>query len=315
MQCLNPGSFSTKNNLNFPHNYFDISKITPMFAVLNTYKSRECSDGSLHSVRRMRVIFLPATVNVEQYTVSVYPRVERQCAHSIREIVLSNGTGIDTFLLIPVSLCSMNLKTSRLLLLSAALRRAVATTAPPLRLINSLLTTFPRTIRVPELSQTRIPTPVPCKALGRSREGNRQFHPLSVRTNGTEAWHQACQPQEPEVAAVGTDSALPVHVLCDDPYAWFSQRGQRLHSCSIGILPSPRSNGVCYTGTFNIDGFIYTVGSPSIDGLYYEAMAKRCRHLQGIRGRQQRKKQRCALRYIERYPGAELPVWLAASEN
>ena len=149
---------------------------------------------------------------------------------------------------------------------------------------------------------------------------NRQFQASelavgSVRTNGTEAWHQACQPQEPEVAAVGTDSALPVHVLCSDPYAWFSQRGQRLHSCSIGILPSPRSNGVLYTGTFNIDGFIYTVGSPSIDGLYYEAMAKRCRHLQGIRGRQQRKKQRCALRYIERYPGAELPRWFAPSEN
>lgn len=153
-----------------------------------------------------------------------------------------------------------------------------------------------------------------------SPEGNRPCEASalavgSVRTNGTEAWHQACHPQEPEVAAVGTDSALPVHVLCHDPYAWFSQRGQRLHSVSIGILPLPRRNGVCYTGTFNIDGFIYTVGSPSIDGLYYEAMQKRCRHLQGIRGRQQRKKQRCALRYIERYPGAGLPRWFAPSEN
>ena len=110
-------------------------------------------------------------------------------------------------------------------------------------------------------------------------------------------------------------AALPVHVLCSDPYAWFSQRGQRLHSCSIGILPSPRSNGVLYTGTFNICGFIYTVGAASVDGLFIEAMQKRCRHLQGIRGRQQRKKQRCALRYIERYPGAELPRWFAPSEN
>ena len=153
-----------------------------------------------------------------------------------------------------------------------------------------------------------------------SPEGNSQFQASelavgSVRTNGTEAWHQACQPQEPEVAAVGTDSALPVHVLCHDPYAWFSQRGQRLHSVSIGILPSPRSNGVLYTGTFNICGFIYTVGATSVDGLFIEAMQKRCRHLQGIRGRQQRKKQRCALRYIERYPGAELPRWFAPSEN
>ena len=110
-------------------------------------------------------------------------------------------------------------------------------------------------------------------------------------------------------------SALPVHVLCSDPYAWFSQRGQRLHSCSIGILPSPRSNGVLYTGEFNIDGFIYTVGAASVDGLFIEAMQKRCRHLQGIHVRQQRKRARCAARYRERYPGAVLPRWLAPSEN
>ncbi|MBE6289147.1 MAG: hypothetical protein E7100_02780 [Bacteroidaceae bacterium] len=110
-------------------------------------------------------------------------------------------------------------------------------------------------------------------------------------------------------------AALPVHVLCSDPYAWFSQRGQRLHSCSIGILPSPRSNGVLYTGEFNIDGFIYTVGATSVDGLYHEAMQKRCRHLQGIHVRQQRKRARCATRYRERYPGAELPRWFAPSEN
>ena len=120
---------------------------------------------------------------------------------------------------------------------------------------------------------------------------------------------------EQAVTAVGTDSALPVHVLCHDPYAWFSQRGQRLHSVSIGILPSPRSNGVLYTGTFNIDGFIYTVGSPSIDGLYHEAMAKRCRHLQSIDRHQQSKRVRCAARYRERYPDACLPQWLAPSEN
>ena len=110
-------------------------------------------------------------------------------------------------------------------------------------------------------------------------------------------------------------SALPVHVLCHDPYAWFSQRGQRLHSLSIGILPSPRSNGVRYTGEFNIEGFIYTVGAASVDGLFIEAMQKRCRHLRGIHVRQQRKRARCAARYRERYPCAGLPKWLAPSEN
>lgn len=158
-----------------------------MFAVLNTYKSRECSDGSLHSRIGMRVIFLPVAVNVEYNTVSVYPRVERQCAHSIREIVLSNGTGIDTFLLIHVSLCSMNLKTSRPPLSSATVRRPVAATWPHPRLINTPLITFPRIIRVPELSQSPFPMPMTGKALGRSREGNRQFHPLeqSVPPCGT----------------------------------------------------------------------------------------------------------------------------------
>jgi len=106
------------------------------------------------------------------------------------------------------------------------------------------------------------------------------------------------------------DSPLPVHVLCQDPYAWFSERGQYLHSLSISILPKARTNGVLYTGTFNIDGFIYTVGAPSIDGLYHEAMQKRLRHLQSIDRHQQRKRQRCALRYKERYPAAELPAWL-----
>lgn len=104
--------------------------------------------------------------------------------------------------------------------------------------------------------------------------------------------------------------ALPVHVLCQDPYAWFSERGQELHSCSISILPRPRANGVLYTGEFNIDGFIYTVGAASVEGLFMEAMGKRCRHLQSIKRHQQRKRQRCALRYMERHPDSSLPVWL-----
>ena len=105
-------------------------------------------------------------------------------------------------------------------------------------------------------------------------------------------------------------SPLPVHALCQDPYAWFSERGQELHSCSIAILPRPRSNGVLYTGEFNIRGFIYTVGAASVDGLFMEAMGKRCRHLQSIKRHQQRKRQRCAQRYMERHPDSGLPVWL-----
>ena len=151
-----------------------------MFAVLNTYETIGCSDGSLHSRIGMRVIFLPVAVSVDnRFTVSVYPRVERQCAHSILWFVLSNGTGIDTFLLIPISLCSMKPKTSRPPLSSATVRRPVAATWPPLPFINTLLITFPRTIRVPELSQSPFPMSMTGKALGRSREGNRQFHPLA----------------------------------------------------------------------------------------------------------------------------------------
>lgn len=100
-----------------------------------------------------------------------------------------------------------------------------------------------------------------------------------------------------------------------DPYAWFAHHGQRLHAVSIGILARPRSNGVLYTGVFNIDGFIYTVGAPSVEGLCLVALAKRQRHQQSIRHHQEQKRTRCASRYLDRYPGAELPVWLAPSEN
>lgn len=119
---------------------------------------------------------------------------------------------------------------------------------------------------------------------------------------------QACESGTQSLTLV--DSPLPVHVLCQDPYAWFSERGQELHSCSISILPRPRANGVLYTGEFNICGFIYTVGAPSIDGLFLVAMEKRGRHLQSIQRSQQRKRQRCALRYMERHPDSSLPVWL-----
>lgn len=206
-----------------------------MFAVSNTYKSRECSDGSLHSRIGMRVIFLPVAVNVEYNTVSVYPRVERQCAHSIREIVLDNGTGIDTFF---INTCFIMSNESQNFPTAAVIsdRRATG---------GSDMATSPA-----------------------------YQHPVDNIL----------------------PSALPVHVLCHDPYAWFSLRGQRLHSV-------------------NIDGFIYTVGSPSIDGLYHEAMQKRCRHLQSIDRHQQSKRVRCAARYRERYPDAVLPQWLAPSEN
>ena len=100
-----------------------------------------------------------------------------------------------------------------------------------------------------------------------------------------------------------------------DPYEWFDEHGQCLHSVSIGFLRNARSNGVRYTGEFNIEGFIYTVGSQSIEGLYTEALAKRIRHLQSIDRHQARKRTRCALRFMERYPEADLPLWLASSEN
>lgn len=120
---------------------------------------------------------------------------------------------------------------------------------------------------------------------------------------------QACESGTQSLTLV--PDALPVHVLCQDPYAWFAHRGQELHSCSISILPKARSNGVLYTGSFNIQGFIYTVGAPSLEGLFLVALAKRCRHLQSIQRHQQRKKERCALRFMGRYPDAQLPVWLS----
>lgn len=164
----------------------------------NIWKTSECSDGSLHSRIGMRVIFLPVAVSVDnRFTVSVYPRVERQCAHSILRIVLRSGTGTGTFLLIPDSKCVTNLQTSRPPLSSATVRRPVAATWPHPLLINTPLITFPRIIRVPELSQTRIPTPVPCMVLGHSREGNRQFHPLeqSVPPKGTARARHPADPQ------------------------------------------------------------------------------------------------------------------------
>lgn len=168
-----------------------------MFAVSNTYETIGCSDGSLHSINGMRVIFLPVAVNVEYNTVSVYPRVERQCAHSILWFVLDNGTGTGTFLLIPISLCPMKPKTSRPPLSSATVRRPVAATWPHPLLINTPLITFPRIIRVLKLSQSAIPTPVPCKALGRSREGNRLFPPSeqSVPPKGTARARHPADPQ------------------------------------------------------------------------------------------------------------------------
>ena len=94
-----------------------------MFAVLNINNTRECSDGSLHSINGMRVIFLPVAVNVEYNTVSVYPRVERQCAHSILWIVFSSGTGIDTFF---INVCFM-LNKSRNLQSTAVISGSLAT--------------------------------------------------------------------------------------------------------------------------------------------------------------------------------------------
>lgn len=100
-----------------------------MFAVRNIWKTKGCSDGSLHSVRRMRVIFLPATVNVEYNTVSVYPRVERQCAHSILWLCYAAGQAPVLFFIL-VSICVTKPKTSRPPLSSATVRRPVAATWP-----------------------------------------------------------------------------------------------------------------------------------------------------------------------------------------
>jgi len=114
-------------------------------------------------------------------------------------------------------------------------------------------------------------------------------------------------------AGIRPEASHPVHVFCTDPYAWFAERGEVLAACSIGILPAGRSNGVQYTGRFNIAGFTYTVGAPTVDGLYLEAMAKRCRHLQAIWRRRQRKLERCRDSFHARHPEApELPWWLSA---
>ena len=169
-----------------------------MFAVRNIWKSQGCSDGSLHSRIGMRVIFLPVAVSVDnRFTVSVYPRVERQCAHSILEIVLRSGTGTGTFLLIPDSKCVTNLKTSRPPLSSATVRRPVASTSPHPQLINTPLITFPRIIRVLKLSQSAIPTPVSCMVLGHSQEGNRLLPPSeqSVPPKGTACARRQNNPQ------------------------------------------------------------------------------------------------------------------------
>ena len=147
-----------------------------------------------------------------------------------------------------------------------------------------------------------------------------------VSGHGAQACETGIRPTIPTVVPFGSDlSALqlraedrsaptspelyPVHVFTD-PYSFFADHGQRLHSCSISILPKARSNGVLYTGEFNIEGFIYTVGAPSVEGLFLAVMEKRRYHLQCIHRRQQRKRDRCALRYMERHPEAELPFWL-----
>ena len=164
----------------------------------NTYFSRECGDGSLHSRIGMRVIFLPVAVSVDnRFTVSVYPRVERQCAHSILWMCWTAGQAPILCLFITDSICPKNSETFRPPLSSATVRRPVAATWPPLRLINTPLITFPRIIRVLKLSQSAIPTPVPCKALGRSREGNRLFPPSeqSVPPKGTACARHPADPQ------------------------------------------------------------------------------------------------------------------------
>lgn len=169
-----------------------------MFAVSNTYFSRECGDGSLHSRIGMRVIFLPVAVSVDnRFTVSVYPRVERQCAHSILWMCWTAGQAPILCLFITVSICPKNSETFRPPLSSATVRRPVAATWPHPRLINTPLITFPRIIRVLKLSQSAIPTPVPCKALGRSREGNRLLPPSeqSVPPKGTACARRQNNPQ------------------------------------------------------------------------------------------------------------------------
>lgn len=168
-----------------------------MFAVRNINNRKNAVTEACIQSMGCGPYFLPVAVNVEYNTVSVYPRVERQCAHSILLIVLRSGTGTGTFSLIPDSKCVTNQKTSRPPLSSATVRRPVAATWPHPRLINTPLITFPRIIRVPELSQTRIPTPVPCMVLGHSQEGNRLLPPSeqSVPPKGTACARRQNNPQ------------------------------------------------------------------------------------------------------------------------
>ena len=108
------------------------------------------------------------------------------------------------------------------------------------------------------------------------------------------------------------DQALPCHVWTD-PYAWFEARGEHLAAVSISLKPRARSNGVLLSGQFNIAGFIYSVGAGSIEQLCIEAMQKRCRHLQAIHSRQQRRRERSIQSYVTRHPEApSLPHWLTA---
>lgn len=168
-----------------------------MFAVRNNNNQKNAVTEACIQSMGCGPCFLPVAVNVEYNTVSVYPRVERQCAHSILLIVLRSGTGTGTFLLIPDSKCVTNQKTSRPPLSSATVRRPVAATSPHPLLINAPLITIPRIIRVLKLSQSAIPTPVPCKALGRAQEGNRLFPPSeqSVPPEGTARARHPAGPQ------------------------------------------------------------------------------------------------------------------------
>ena len=103
-------------------------------------------------------------------------------------------------------------------------------------------------------------------------------------------------------------------VSIDNIYEYFAELRWRLHAVSISVLPKARSNGVRFTGKFNIDGFTYTVGAATIDDLCWQATDKAFRHRLAIGHSQDRKRMRCAKRFMKRYPGAKLPFWLNISD-
>jgi len=196
-----------------------------MFAVRNIWKTKGCSDGSLHSRIGMRVIFFPVAVSVDnRFTVSVYPRVERQCAHSILWLCYAAGQAPVLFFIL-VSICVTKPKTSRPPLSSATVRRPVAATSPHPLLVNTPLITFPRIIRAPQSCLQ--PSPSTCCA--------------AILMPGSPSEASVCTPAAsascPHPAA--TACSIPVSLIStgsSTPWALPASMGCTMRPCRSGAV-------------------------------------------------------------------------------